>query len=229
MFALPAGSFTLLGTTDTFTDASPDDVRASAADVEYLLTGANAFFPAARLTCADVVSAWAGIRPLVATAAESPGAASREHAIEVTPRGVVAVTGGKLTTYRIMAEQVVDVVERRLGRRTASTTARTPLPDDGALRAAARRGDAAAGAPIVESLGYRFGDLRWAVDREHARTLSDLLIRRTRVAFETPDHGLGIAPAVAEYVGPLLGWDAAATAVAVGRYDADVRRIFTID
>ena len=114
----------LFGTTDTYTDASPDEVRASEADVAYLLAAANNFFPAARLTRADVVSAWAGIRPLVATTADSPNAASREHAINVTPGGgVITITGGKLTTHRIMAQQVVDVVERRLGRHTPSRTA----------------------------------------------------------------------------------------------------------
>ncbi|MGA9837821.1 MAG: glycerol-3-phosphate dehydrogenase/oxidase, partial [Gemmatimonadaceae bacterium] len=115
MFALPAGAFTVFGTTDTFTSARPDEVRASEDDVAYLLRAANTFFPAAHLGRSDVVSAWAGIRPLVATTADSPNAASREHAIQVTPAGVVTITGGKLTTYRIMAAQVVDVAARRIG------------------------------------------------------------------------------------------------------------------
>ena len=68
------------------------------------------------------------------------------------------------------------------------------------------------------------------MEHEHARTLSDLLIRRTRVAFEQQaDHGLSVAPAVAEYVAPLLDWDAMAMIDAIARYDADVRRLFTID
>ncbi|MDE3217231.1 MAG: glycerol-3-phosphate dehydrogenase/oxidase, partial [Gemmatimonadota bacterium] len=114
MFALPAGAFTVFGTTDTFTDASPDEVRASEDDVAYLLQAAGAFFPEARLARGDVVSAWAGIRPLVATSAGHPSAASREHAIETTAAGVIAITGGKLTTYRIMARQVVDLACRRV-------------------------------------------------------------------------------------------------------------------
>ncbi len=229
MFALPAGDFTIFGTTDTFTAASPDQVRASEDDVAYLLRAANTFFPSSRLGRADVVSAWAGIRPLVATSADSPNAASREHAIAVTPAGVVTITGGKLTTYRIMAAQVVNVVCRRIGAGGASTTAHAPLPDDGPARDAACARDARAGTPIVEGRPWRWGELRWAVESAHARTLADLLIRRTKLAFETPDHAMRVAPAVAEYVAPQLGWEGAARQAAVDEYAAEVDRIFGVD
>ncbi len=229
MFALPAGAFTLFGTTDTFTMARPDEVRASEDDVAYLLQAANTFFPAARLGRDDVVSAWAGIRPLVATTAASPNAASREHAIQVTPAGVVTITGGKLTTYRIMAAQVVDTVARRISGGRPCTTAHVPLSDDGPAREAACATDAAAGTPIIPELLWRFGELRWSVERAHARTLADLLVRRTRLAFETRDHGMGVAPAVAAYVAPLLGWDPAQTAAELPRYAAEVERIFGVD
>jgi glycerol-3-phosphate dehydrogenase len=229
MFALPAGGFTIFGTTDTFTDASPDEVRASEDDVAYLLRAANAFFPGAKLARGDVISAWAGIRPLVATSAESPNAASREHAIETTPAGVVTITGGKLTTYRIMARQVVDLVTRRIGAGRPCLTAHMPLPDDGPEREAACAADARAGGRIIPELEWRWGELRWAVEKGHARTLGDLLIRRTKVAFETRDHGLAVAPDVAAYVAPLLGWDAAAAQVELERYAAEVRRSFTVD
>ncbi|MDE3216586.1 MAG: glycerol-3-phosphate dehydrogenase, partial [Gemmatimonadota bacterium] len=73
------------------------------------------------------------------------------------------------------------------------------------------------------------GELRWGVEQAHARTLGDLLIRRTKLAFETRDHGLSVAPDVAGYVAPLLGWDAAAARAEVGRYAAEVRRIFGVD
>ena len=130
MFLLPGDTHAVIGTTDTETDASPDDVRASRDDVDYLLRTANHFFPAAKLTSEDVVCAWAGIRPLVAGRfGTDPSAASREHEIAVSERGVVSVTGGKLTTYRAMSSEVVDVVERELGRATTpSETARVSLP-----------------------------------------------------------------------------------------------------
>ena len=128
-FVLPSGSEAIIGTTDTYTSESPDAVRASADDVLYLLDAANAYFPAAHLVEEDVIAAWAGIRPLLPAPGNTPGAASREHAIAVDPRGLVSITGGKLTTYRIMARQVVDraVAVGGLAARR-STTAKLPLP-----------------------------------------------------------------------------------------------------
>jgi glycerol-3-phosphate dehydrogenase len=132
MFILPAGRQTIIGTTDTFTDAPPDEVRACEGDVAYLLEAANVFFPHARLTREDVVSAWAGIRPLMASGTDDgdPGDASREHAVAESAHGVVSITGGKLTTYRVMAADVVDVVMKRLDRRATRRppTRTAPLP-----------------------------------------------------------------------------------------------------
>jgi len=132
LFALPAGAFAIIGTTETETRARPDDVRASGEDVRYLIAAANWFFPTSELHEADVVSAWAGIRPLVAHDAVKAGALSREHAIQTSQHGVVSITGGKLTTYRVMARDVVDSATRRLGdsatRRKAARTRTRPLP-----------------------------------------------------------------------------------------------------
>jgi glycerol-3-phosphate dehydrogenase len=134
MFVLPAGPHAIVGTTDSYDATSPDEVCATATDVAYLLDAANHYFPNAKLTRADVVSAWAGIRPLAAegAAGRDPSSASREHSIVESAPGLVRVTGGKLTTYRSMAEEVVNVVERTLGQsRTASTTAKLPLVGGG--------------------------------------------------------------------------------------------------
>src|SRR5687768_4496936 len=95
MFVLPAGTNAIIGTTDTPTTSHPDDVRASEADVTYLLASANAFFPAAKLKRSDVVSAWAGVRPLIAVGyGDAATSASREHALTWTDSGMVAITGG---------------------------------------------------------------------------------------------------------------------------------------
>lgn len=128
MFVLPGETHAIIGTTDTFTSASPDAIRASEADVAYLLAATNHFFPRAMLQRDDVVSAWAGVRPLAASDTNDPGSASREHTIAVTPAGVVTITGGKLTTFRVMAEQAVDRALRSANlpfRR--SRTATTPI------------------------------------------------------------------------------------------------------
>lgn len=167
MFILPANEQTIIGTTDTFTDAPPDQVRANEADVAYLLGAANAFFPAAHLTREDVVSAWAGIRPLIAAGADgaNPVDASREHAVDITTHGIVSITGGKLTTYRVMAADVVDVVLARLGRRAGG---RAPTRDrvlpggdlayiDAAVAAAERTtGDVQLARHLVHAYGSRW-------------------------------------------------------------------------
>jgi glycerol-3-phosphate dehydrogenase len=122
MFVLPADTCTIIGTTDTATTERPDDVRASRADVAYLLEAANRAFPGAALTSDDVIAAWAGIRPLIAHGnTGDPASASREHAVDTGSRGVITVSGGKLTTYRVIAADVLATVFRALGR--------TPVPD----------------------------------------------------------------------------------------------------
>ena len=147
MFVLPAGTHAIIGTTDTPTDEPPGDVRASEEDIEYLLRTVGSFFPRARLSRGDVVSAWAGIRPLVASGyGAGPSSASREHAVVRSPRGLIVVSGGKLTTYRIIAADVVAEVERALHRAPLPVpTADLPLPGadftslDAERRAAAER------------------------------------------------------------------------------------------
>ncbi|MDQ8153062.1 MAG: glycerol-3-phosphate dehydrogenase/oxidase [Gemmatimonadota bacterium] len=119
MFVLPAGPCTIIGTTETETVESPDAVRASRADVDYLLASANRAFPDAALTADDVIAAWAGIRPLAAPAhSGDANSASREHLVATGIRGLITVTGGKLTTYRVTARDVVDTVFRALARRS---------------------------------------------------------------------------------------------------------------
>ncbi|MGH7699845.1 MAG: glycerol-3-phosphate dehydrogenase/oxidase, partial [Gemmatimonadales bacterium] len=115
MFVLPWGDLSYIGTTDTDDAGPPDDVRATAEDVVYLLRSANAFFPNARLGPGDVISTWAGLRPLLAPArAVSASEVSREHRIVESAAGLLTIAGGKLTTHRVMGRDVADVVARRL-------------------------------------------------------------------------------------------------------------------
>jgi glycerol-3-phosphate dehydrogenase len=231
MFCLPAGAQAIIGTTDTWTDESPETVHATASDVEYLLRSAISYFPQARLTFDDVVSAWAGIRPLVATQSNNPTAASREHSIASDRFGVISVTGGKLTTYRAMAAEVVDRVQQALGRRVEPAPTDTiPLTDPARAQEIARiaEDDPRLAAPLVDGLPYTGAQLVYGVKREMAKTLSDLLIRRMHIAFETRDHGRTVAPRAAEIVAPLLGWDEKMKSARISEYIADVERIFAI-
>ncbi len=130
VFCIPWGlGRTVVGTTDTFFDGSPDLVNPTKHDVDYLLETANSYFPTAELVTADVLATWSGLRPLLKPDDESEGASavSREHEIYDSP-GFVTIAGGKLTTFRRMAAEVVDHAIKQLGVTTRSTTATRPLP-----------------------------------------------------------------------------------------------------
>jgi glycerol-3-phosphate dehydrogenase len=116
IFAIPWGNRVVLGTTDTDFDGDFDDVFCGADDVRYLIKVANHYFPDAGLVPEDVLGTWAGLRPLVCPEEEGLGASqvSREHMVEVADDGLITVAGGKLTTYRLMADEVVREVARQL-------------------------------------------------------------------------------------------------------------------
>lgn len=133
LFAIPWFERSIIGTTDTDWKGAPGDVRVESADVDYLLEVAARYYPSAGLTRADVVSSWAGLRPLVNAEGLSESSVPREHRILRTGDGLVAIFGGKLTTYRRMVAELGDVVAEELlahgGRAlNPSTTHGAPLP-----------------------------------------------------------------------------------------------------
>ena len=182
MFVLPWGDLSYIGTTDTDEDGSPDEVRATARDVIYLLRSANAFFPQARLSARDVLATWAGVRPLLRPArALAPSEASREHRVVESASGLVTIAGGKLTTHRVMAQDVVDLVASHLRaldgrpRPPRAPTDRLPLPGgetadlEGLVKAAVERGASEATARhLVGAYGTESAAVLNVVDRDRA-------------------------------------------------------------
>lgn len=130
VFGIPRHDMVIVGTTDTDFKGDPYDVRADDADVDYLLGVTDQYFPGARVTRADIVSAYAGVRPLVDDQSQTESKTSREHLILNDPRGVTFVAGGKYTTYRHMAEQTVEAVLSQwdLGERGKFSRAQTLEP-----------------------------------------------------------------------------------------------------
>jgi glycerol-3-phosphate dehydrogenase len=116
MFLIPWGQFSIIGTTDTDYEANPADVYADATDVAYILEAARHAFPVTGIGEADVISTYAGLRPLVADDAPTGYKVSREHQILNTAPGFFTIAGGKLTTWRSMAEEMVDELAHYLGR-----------------------------------------------------------------------------------------------------------------
>ena len=128
VFAVPRGAFVYLGTTDTDFGEPVDHPEIRAEDADYLLDAANRTFRGPALGRDDVVSAWAGLRPLVHQDGKAPSEISRRNEIVVAESGLVSIAGGKLTTHRRMAERAVDLVCERLGRGGPCRTADVALP-----------------------------------------------------------------------------------------------------
>jgi len=196
VFAIPWLGKLLLGTTDTARDDLPDEPLPLDGEVDYLLA-AVASLLAVPPQRGDVRSVFAGLRPLLDAptaggAQPTPAALSREHALHVSASGLLTVSGGKWTTYRWMAEQVIDRAAV-LGRLPAAVCATRALPlhacDSGAV-AGAYGSDAAVLAALPgattmlhPALPYSEAMVRFAFRHEAARTVEDVLARRTRALF----------------------------------------------
>ncbi len=230
-----------VGTTDTDYDGPLEDPACTAEDVAYVLRALNAAVDGA-VEPEDVTGAWAGLRPLVKSAASGRTAdLSRRHRVSVGPAGVVGITGGKLTTYREMAEDTVDAVLDRLGERARCRTKRLRLVgaegyEDapagtrdhhlgtryGALAAevaALIAADPTLGAELVPGLPYLRAEAVYAVRHEMATDLVDVLTRRTRAHLFDRAATRAAAPAVADLLADELGWDAAEQARQLAAYD----------
>ena len=160
IFAIPWRERTVLGTTDTDFTGSADEVAADADDVQYLCNSGNGYFPGANLIPADVISTWAGLRPLIAAPPNvDESEISREHEVFSRPDGLVIIAGGKLTTYRRMAHEAVDktlALLGELGEPTAANRANTkdrPLPGAAGLEQTDLEGVAAIGRRLMDTHG----------------------------------------------------------------------------
>jgi glycerol-3-phosphate dehydrogenase len=202
LFAIPWGGRTILGTTDTDYDGPVDDVRPDQTDIDYILGITNQHFPGARLGVGDVISAWAGLRPLPGDPNGKPSDISRAHQIRTPEPGWWDVTGGKLTTYRLMAEQVVDQLAGWLRREGGGfpgekpcRTAKEPLlPEPGASRFSG----------VVPPAVSREA-VEYFVSQEWCIHLDDLMVRRSSWHHYLANAAL-TALEIADWMAEMLGW-----------------------
>ena len=226
IFVLPWGELALVGTTDTEHSGAKDDVEATPEDVEYLLNVVNAGFPEARSTRADVVATYAGLRPLIDTGETKESGISREHKIIVDPDGLVTVAGGKLTTGRAMATQVLWTIENQQFFEVAARHPARVMSDSMQriqdAREREKTGDTRS--IMLEDAGVAAGatDLGpvvvRAVRHEMAIHVDDVVVRRTGLFHELADQGARLASIVVEAMGANLGWDDGRRAAELERY-----------
>ncbi len=240
-FVIPWQGYSLIGTTDTDYSGDLDAVEADAGDVSYLLGEVRRTFPG--VGSGEVFYACAGLRALALSGVGRASDVSRDHKLVDHDRrdgigGFVSVLGGKITAYRAVADNAMNLVCRKLGARRLCLTARAPLPgapsvpEDSVQRAAAEHAvetvahlaelygsrfsqvlenvkrDASAGQRLCPHSPDILAQVEHAVEHEAALTVGDFLLRRSAVGLG-PCQGLDAAETVAREMGQLLGWSGA--------------------
>ncbi len=229
MFAIPWEGTTLIGTTDLDHkfDLDAGEPFATREEIDYILEAANSSFPAVHLGEEDIISSFAGLRPVINTGKADPSKESRAHVVWEED-GLITVTGGKLTTFRIMAEQALQKAAPMLrGRFDFSQRKRyfDPLPpplsdfmldaeekayllgrygiEASELLSSAREGE---NQPI-KSLRNLWSELRYNARCGGVVHLDDLLLRRVRLGLLLPEGGIAEMPRIRQIVQGELGWD----------------------
>ncbi len=221
-FAIPWHEHVLLGTTETAVSAAVPEPRPLRPEIEFLLSHAARYLAKAPVA-ADILSAFAGLRPLVKAGVGKTSKLSRSHRVVVAPSGLVSIIGGKWTTSRLMAEDTVNQAAMAGGLAARQSSTKTLRlhgwreADDTRPELVEYGTDAAKLAALCENAGdkplhprlpYRLGQVHWAVRQEMARTVEDVLSRRLRALPLDARAALEMAPEVARVLAVELGRDA---------------------
>jgi glycerol-3-phosphate dehydrogenase len=228
LYALPWEGVTLVGTTDHDHPRVETNPSITAQEIIYLMEAVRHVFPAPALTTRDIQATFAGLRPVVDTGNPDPSKESREFVLW-EENGLLTVTGGKLTTFRLMAQDALNAVRQRLPdmkRVSAPQRVLDRLPHDEKLfqtfppptrlRLLGRYGadaralvDAAHAGELtrIENLHALWAELRWAARAEGVVHLDDLLLRRVRLGLLLPRGGMDYMPRIRAVAQDELGWD----------------------
>lgn len=219
IFAYPWEGAVLYGTTDLDHDVRAlDSPCMTAGEASYLIQALNLRFPDVNLDASDALCRYAGVRPVIAGGKGAPSAESRESALWSSP-GLVSITGGKLTTFRVTARQVLTEAAQQQPR--LAPRAEQPLfeyaanSDASLLRLSGRLGPAIAQQLVAQdelmstvgATPYTYAELKWSAGHEQVHRLDDLLLRRTRIGLVSARGGAALLPSIRIVVQSELGWD----------------------
>jgi glycerol-3-phosphate dehydrogenase len=244
-FILPWYRYTLIGTTDLRYDGDPSNARATSDEVRYLIDETNALFPSAPLRREHVLYTYSGVRPLPNTDSGDESTITRSHFVidhvkRGGPAGLLTIVGGKLTTYRSLSRIALTAIKKHtassgdaqaLARPSQEQARPAPsrLDDDPialyGVRAVEVRAMADADPRLRERIGSEAPELlaqvAYAVEREHALTIADVLLRRLPSGWAA-GHALDGIERVAAVMGERLGWGAARRGVEIDAYRAEL-------
>jgi glycerol-3-phosphate dehydrogenase len=259
LFLIPWADKWIVGTTDTPYEGDRAEPFATREDVQYILDQANRVLKP-KLKAKEIIGVYAGLRPLVANKKSATTTKlSREHTVDRPAAGFVSIAGGKYTTYRVMAKDVIDRAVIELRRLTKeSVTEKLPLVGADGYFALEQQKDRIAqesgldvatvthllnrhgsliseileiiedqpklAAKLGAELPYIKAEIVYAASHEGARSVDDVISRRTRLSFEAANHGLYLAEEVAALIAPVLGWSAKERKESMAHYAGLVER-----
>lgn len=242
LFVIPWEDKWIVGTTDTEYTGDRNEPLASREDVDYILAQANRILdPVLRFE--DIIGVYAGLRPLVSKKADAlTTKLSREHTVDRPAPGFVSIAGGKYTTYRIMAEDVIDLAAKELKetvpdsitdklpivgadgytalvKQVALISSETGLAESQVLHLLNRHGslmseildliaeDSSLADPLANDLPYLRAEIHYAASHEGARSVDDVVSRRTRISFESRENAVELLDEISKIIAPILGWN----------------------
>ena len=219
-YCIPWHDLHYIGPTETPYEGDLDDIHVDENDLEFLLSEAASLFPGLNVTRDKVIRTWAGVRPLTYDPAHPKGSRARElHDLgREGLEGVYAMTAAPVMSHRDSGRKITDVLRKELAPSGApsalSYRPRMPIENSNTQ-------------PIADGAGYTLADVRHAVRHEHARTLLDVLFRRSGVGLR---HWFGDAEIarVAEEMGAELGWTEAERQTEIDRYKREVSRLYGV-
>lgn len=241
LFLIPWADKWIVGTTDTPYTGDCAKPLAQRSDVDYIINEANKILKP-KLKASEIIGVYAGLRPLVANKTDSVTTKlSREHTVDLSAPGFVSIAGGKYTTYRVMAKDVIDLAIAKSERKSVeSITEKLPIVGADGYFALIQQIDQLASTsglgrevithllnrygsliaelleliqkdptlakPLSKDLPYLKAEIYYAASHEGARSIDDVISRRTRLAFEAPNSAVDLVKNVANIIAPVLGW-----------------------